>query len=82
MFRLYFENNIELKKLKEEIQPNISKYAEQEKKFHSRYINSLNINIGIKILNYLKENKISSYAELLEKIDKSKTLKNNCIREK
>ena len=82
MLRLYFENNIEFKKLKEEIQPNISKYVEQEKEFHNRYINSLNINIGIKMLNYLKENKIGSYIELLEKIDKFETLKNNCIREK
>ena len=47
MLRLYFNNNAEYEKIKNEIQPVISKYAEWEKEFHSRYINSLNVNIGI-----------------------------------
>ena len=82
MLRLYFENNEEYEKIKNEIQPVINKYAEQEKEFHSRYINSLNVNIGIKMLNYLKENKIGNYAELFEKIDNASDREKKSLREK
>ncbi len=82
MLRLYFKNNEEYEKIKNEIQPVINKYAEQEKEFHSRYINSLNVNIGIKMLNYLKENKIGNYAELLEKIDNASDREKKFLREK
>ena len=82
MLRLYFDNNAEYEKTKNEIQPVINKYAEQEKEFHSRYINSLNVNIGIKMLNYLKENKICSYAELLEKIDNASDREKKSLKEK
>ncbi len=82
MLRLYFYNNEEYEKIKNEIQPVVSKYAEQEKEFHSRYINSLNVNIGIKMLNYLHENKIKSYGELLEKIDNASDIEKKSLREK
>lgn len=41
---------------------------EPENDFNNRYISALNVNTEIRVLNYLKENNINSYEELLLKI--------------
>jgi hypothetical protein len=68
MLRLKYENYPEYLKRKNQINAiRIDRVIRLEKDINNSYIATKNVNIGIKTLNYLKENGIESYEQLLKK---------------
>jgi len=73
MIKFRIENAEEYKEILERREKGrINKLIVKENVYSSRYINSTNINTNIKVLNYLAENNIKDYSELIIKIEKSK----------
>jgi len=73
MLKLYFTNNEEYQKLKAEIsEAKIDRIIVSDKAYNNRYIESQNVNIQIRILNYLNENGIKSLDELNARLEKAK----------
>jgi hypothetical protein len=69
MLRLFFDNPQEYKKLKDEIaEGKIGKLIKPQDEFVSRWQASHNVNVEIKMLNFLNENGIKNYNELLIKL--------------
>jgi len=72
MLKLYFSNNEEYQALKKESEETkIDKVITSDTAYRNRYIESKNVNIQIRALNYLKEKGISSIDELNAKLEEA-----------
>lgn len=67
MLKLYFADRESYNTLKENI---VGKVFTSDKAYRNKYIEVQNVNIQIRMLNYLREHNIKSYDELLENIEK------------
>ncbi len=73
MLKLYFSNNEEYQKLKMEMEETkVDKIIISDKAYQNRYIESKNVDIQIRILNYLNEKGIKNIEELRVKTEKCK----------
>lgn len=70
MLRLYFTDREKYNEHKTEINKCFGKIISPAEKYGNRYIAVENINTIIKMMNFMKENNISSQEELFEKMDK------------
>lgn len=67
MLKLYFADRESYDHIKKNM---VDKIITSDKAYRSKYIEVQNVNIQIRMLNYLREHNIKSYDELLENIEK------------